>query len=76
MRTTLDLDLNRFVERSVTERLAGLRAQNVRDAAAVVLDNRTGEVLALVGSENYFEPGCGETRCRRPSSSSTTRSRI
>ena len=59
VRTTLDLDLNRFVERSVTERLAGLRAENVRDAAAVVLDNRTGEVLALVGSENYFAPGSG-----------------
>jgi penicillin-binding protein 1C len=59
VRTTLDLDLNRFVERSVTERLASLRAQNVRDAAAVVLDNRTGEVLALVGSENYFAPGSG-----------------
>ena len=59
VRTTLDLDLNRFIERSVTERLAGLRAENVRDAAAVVLDNRTGDVLALVGSENYFAPGSG-----------------
>jgi penicillin-binding protein 1C len=59
IRTTLDLELNRFVERSITERLASLRAQNVRDAAAVVLDNRTGEVLALVGSENYFGPGSG-----------------
>ena len=59
VRTTLDLDLNRFIERSVTERLASLRAQNVRDAAAVVLDNRTGEVLGLVGSENYFAPGSG-----------------
>jgi len=59
VRTTLDLDLNRFVERSVKERLAGLRAENVREASAVVLDNRTGEVLALVGSENYFAPGSG-----------------
>ena len=59
VRTTLDLDLNRFIERSVTERLASLRAQNVRDAAAVVLDNRTGEVLGFVGSENYFAPGSG-----------------
>ena len=41
------------------ERLASLRAENVREAAAVVLDNRTGEVLALVGSENYFAPGSG-----------------
>ncbi len=59
IRTTLDLDLNRFIERSVTERLASLRAENVRDAAAVVLDNRTGEVLGFVGSENYFAPGSG-----------------
>jgi penicillin-binding protein 1C len=59
IRTTLDLDLNRFIERSVSERLASLRAQNVRDAAAVVLDNRTGEVLGFVGSENYFAPGSG-----------------
>jgi len=57
--TTLDLDLNRFIERSVSERLASLRAENVRDAAAVVLDNRTGEVLGFVGSENYFAPGSG-----------------
>ena len=59
VRTTLDLDLNRFIERSVTERLASLRSQNVRDAAVVVLDNRTGEVLGFVGSENYFAPGSG-----------------
>jgi penicillin-binding protein 1C len=59
IRTTLDLDLNRFIERSVTERLASLRAENVRDAAAVVLDNRSGEVLGFVGSENYFAPGSG-----------------
>ena len=59
IRTTLDLDLNRFIERSVTERLASLRAENVREAAAVVIDNRTGEVLGFVGSENYFAPGSG-----------------
>ena len=35
------------------------RAQNVRDAAVVVLENRTGEVMGLVGSENYFAPGSG-----------------
>ena len=58
--TTLDLDLNRFAEDAVRERLAKLRAQNVRDAAVVVLDNRSGEVLALVGSENYFAPGAGQ----------------
>jgi penicillin-binding protein 1C len=60
LRTTLDLTLTRFVEDSVRMRLASLRGKNVRNAAAVVLDNATGEVLALVGSENYFAPGTGQ----------------
>jgi len=73
IRTTLDLDLNRFMERSVTERLASLRAQNVRDAAAVVLDNRTGEVLGFVGSENYFAPGSGQVNgAMQPRSAGST----
>jgi penicillin-binding protein 1C len=58
--TTLDLDLNRFVEGTVTEKLARLREKNVRNGAVVVIDNRTGEVIALVGSENYFAPGTGQ----------------
>jgi penicillin-binding protein 1C len=58
--TTLDLDLNRFVEDTVKERLEGLRAKNVRDGAVVVIDNCTGEVIALVGTENYFAPGTGQ----------------
>lgn len=58
--TTLDLDLNRFVENAVRDQLARLRAKNVREAAAVVIDNATGDVLALVGSQNYFAPGTGQ----------------
>ena len=58
--TTLDLDLNRFVEGTVKDRLEQLRAKNVRDGAVVVIDNRTGDVIALVGSENYFAPGTGQ----------------
>jgi penicillin-binding protein 1C len=58
--TTLDLALNRVVEDSVRTRLASLRGKNVRNAAAVVLDNASGDVLALVGSENYFAPGTGQ----------------
>ena len=58
--TTLDLDLNRFVENTVRDRLERLREQNVRNGAAVVIDNATGDVLALVGSEDYFAPGTGQ----------------
>ena len=60
VRTTLDFRLNERVEEIVRERLAQLREQNVRNAAAVVIDNATGDVIALVGSENYFSPGAGQ----------------
>jgi penicillin-binding protein 1C len=60
LRTTLDFRLNEQVEKIVRDRLAQLREQNVRNAAAVVIDNATDDVIALVGSENYFEPGAGQ----------------
>jgi penicillin-binding protein 1C len=60
VRTTLDFRLNEQVEKIVRDRLSQLREQNVRNAAAVVIDNATGDVIALVGSENYFEPGAGQ----------------
>ncbi|HEX4641787.1 MAG TPA: penicillin-binding protein 1C, partial [Chthoniobacterales bacterium] len=60
IRTTLDFRLNEQVEAIVRDRLAQLREQNVRNAAAVVIDNATGNVIALVGSENYFSPGAGQ----------------
>ncbi|HEX4629783.1 MAG TPA: penicillin-binding protein 1C [Chthoniobacterales bacterium] len=60
LRTTLDFPLNDRVETIVRDRLAQLREQNVRNAAAVVIDNATGNVIALVGSENYFSPGAGQ----------------
>ncbi|MCX6976684.1 MAG: transglycosylase domain-containing protein [Verrucomicrobia bacterium] len=60
IRTTLDLALNRVVEQFLTENLAKIADQNARGGAAVVLDNRTGEVLALAGAGNYFEAGAGQ----------------
>ncbi len=60
VRTTLDLPLNEAIERLLQERLAQLREQNVRNGAAVVLDNASGDVLALVGSADYFAPGSGQ----------------
>lgn len=60
LQTTLDLRLNEVVEKILRERLAQLRDQNVRNGAAVVIDNVSGDVIALVGSENYFAPGTGQ----------------
>jgi penicillin-binding protein 1C len=60
LRTTLDFRLNEQVERILRERLSQLRDQNVRNGAAVVIDNASGDVIALVGSEDYFAPGVGQ----------------
>ena len=60
IRTSLDLELQRVAETSVRTHLAQLREKSVRNAAAVILDNRTGEVLALVGSEDFFSPVAGQ----------------
>lgn len=50
IRTSISEPLQRYVLASVRSHLLSLRASNVRDAAVVVLDNATGEVLAYVGS--------------------------
>ncbi|QNM98839.1 penicillin-binding protein 1C [Chitinimonas koreensis] len=54
LRSSLDGDLQRAVRTILRDQLAQLGGRNVRDAAAVVLDNASGEVLAWVGS-----PGAG-----------------
>ncbi|MGQ9784981.1 MAG: transglycosylase domain-containing protein [Anaerolineae bacterium] len=61
--TTLDLDMQRAVQRIVRYRLAQLNARregqpprNVRNAAVVVMNVHTGHILAMVGSPDYFDP--------------------
>ncbi|HPP62717.1 MAG TPA: penicillin-binding protein 1C [Anaerolineales bacterium] len=58
VRTTLDLRIQQIAEESVARQIKTLRdqspEQNVNNAAVVVLDPRTGEILALVGSADYF----------------------
>lgn len=44
--TTLDPGLERFVQKTLRTRLAALRGKGVRDAAALVVDNASGDVLA------------------------------
>ncbi|MBW7885026.1 MAG: penicillin-binding protein 1C [Caldilineaceae bacterium] len=65
--TTLDLDLQRQAESAVRRRLDQLtcrgeggctdpaaRSRRVDNAAAVVIDSTTGDILAMVGSPDYF----------------------
>jgi penicillin-binding protein 1C len=48
--TTLDLELNRFAERTLADNLQRLIDKHATSGAVVVIDNRSGEVLALAGS--------------------------
>ena len=74
VRTTIDAALQRFVQAQTQDVVDCLQAIHVTDAAALVVDNRTGEVLAYVGSPDYFAdlmPGLQRWRqaLRQPGSS-------
>lgn len=64
VRTTLDLDLQRFVEGAVSAELArlGHEAGEAGDlqAAVVVIENATGDVLALTGSRSFLDSREGQ----------------
>jgi penicillin-binding protein 1C len=53
VKTTLDLDLLRFVETRLRTHLATLGHQGVGQGAIVILDARDGSVRAMVGSTDY-----------------------
>lgn len=48
--STLDATLQRFATQTLQQHLRELQGRHVEDGAVVVLDNRSGEVLAWVGS--------------------------
>jgi penicillin-binding protein 1C len=54
--TTLNIHLQRDVEHIVKNNIKRLEDANVTNAAAVVIDNRTMEILAYVGSVDFFDP--------------------
>ncbi|MGK7916494.1 MAG: penicillin-binding transpeptidase domain-containing protein [Prochloraceae cyanobacterium] len=54
IRTTIDRSLQQFVEAQVKDIVRNLTPKNASQAAALVIDNHSGEVLAYVGSVDYF----------------------
>ncbi len=54
VRTTIDRSLQRFVHGQIGAVLAALASRHVTDAAVLVVDNHTGDVLAYEGSPDYF----------------------
>ncbi|HET8541434.1 MAG TPA: penicillin-binding protein 1C [Anaeromyxobacter sp.] len=59
VRTTLDLELQRQVEGLATAHVRALSRGGLTQAAVVVLDNATCDVLAMVGSTDYWSGRAG-----------------
>ncbi len=55
VQTTLDLPLEQEIERIIDRNLQLLAGKNVTSSAVVVLDVHTGDLLAMVGSADYFD---------------------
>jgi penicillin-binding protein 1C len=55
LRTTIDLELQARLETRLREQLGDLEQRAAEQSALVVLDNRTGDVLAMIGSRDYAE---------------------
>lgn len=49
IQTTLDRDLQNYIQEQITGQIRKLKEQNVNDAAVLVVENSTGEVWAYVG---------------------------
>ena len=59
-RTSLDLPLQTALEAEVRHTVNTLSDRGVREAALVVLDNVTGELLAWVGSPDFWADSAGQ----------------
>lgn len=53
--TTLDIGIQKMAEEAVSQEISKLSKLKVGNGAAIVLNPQTGEILAMVGSKNYFD---------------------
>jgi len=72
--TTLDPQVQTIVEEEARKQIASLKNKNVNSAAAVAVNPRTGEILAMLGSVNFDDEKIDgqvnvATRLRQPGSS-------
>lgn len=73
VKTTLDLSNQEYAEKVVSQQVTNLRFNKVTNGAAVALDPKTGEILTLVGSHDWFDETNGKINMaissRQPGSS-------
>lgn len=53
--TTLDLSLQKMLEKNISSEVAQLKHLNVSNGAGLILDPLTGEILAMAGSRDFFD---------------------
>ena len=53
--TTLDWDKQQFAEKAVFDGVEKNKVWNAKNAALVAVDPKTGQILAMVGSKDYFD---------------------
>lgn len=60
VKTSLDLNIQNIAEAEVKKQVENLKPNRVTNGAAVVLDPKTGEILALVGSKDWSDDKFGK----------------
>jgi len=55
VKTTIDREMQKMVREQIRKVISHLKPLNVTNAAAILLDNHTGQILAYVGSADYFD---------------------
>ena len=53
--TTLDRNMQELAEKEVRDHVDSLKSSNVNNASLITMDPRTGEILAYVGSKDYYD---------------------
>jgi len=57
--TSLDWQLQEKAQMAVMEEVEGVKKYNISNGAALAMNPKTGEVLAMVGSKDYFDSDIG-----------------
>jgi len=55
VQTSLDLDIQEMTQQIVTSEIQQIKHLNISNGAALVTNPQTGEILAMVGSKDYFD---------------------
>jgi len=54
VKTTLDWEIQNFAQETAASEVAKLKRHNVTNAGVLVTQPKTGEILAMIGSKDYF----------------------